>query len=1054
MLAWVSPISFEQPAWLWLLALEPVLVLVSLRTLRGLERRRRVTAIVLRGVVIALFAMVLARVNLVRTTHRLAVFFLTDRSRSIPPELRERSEDYVRTSARLARTDDVVGIVGFDGEATLDLPPSRAGGTDFMFGTAIEPDRTDVARALRTALASFPEGYGKRIVIATDMNQNAGDVLSEVRAAAANGAVVDVLPLRYEHANEILFDRIAVPTHAARDTRIPVRMILRSQKPTRARVHLFQNDREIATRDVDLKGGMRPEAVTELALVGESGTSRFEARVEPLDARADAIAENNVATGFSIVQGEQKLLVLTTPDGREDHAALVAALQRAGLQVEVSQPGVRPLDLQDLQAYGAVMLANISADEFTGDQKESLASYVRDTGGGLILTGGDRSFGAGGWIGSPIEAISPVDFEVKHRRVIPRGALALIMHSCEIDRGNYWGEQVAIASVKAISSKDYIGVLAYTWTPGGTNWEVPMGVASDKDRIIAKIKKIQIGDMPDFGPGMEMAVDALLACKDAAQRHMIIISDGDPTPPSDATLSRMARNKITCSTVGIGYGSHVFEQPLQRIANATSGRFYRCTNPKQLPQIFIKEAKVVRRSLINEDPFRPRLVYGLAQTTRGFADGDFPELGGLVLTSPKRAAIEMPLVRATTEGNDPVMAQWQYELGKVLVFTSGQWAKWGPSWVSWDRFGAFWAQAVRWAMRQPESADFDVVTRLEGDVGHVVVEALKREDASFLNQMQIAGRLVGPDLKPEPIRLTQTGPGRYEATFNVRDKGQYLAALQYAAPGGETGRILTGLTMAYSPEYRDMGANLTLMEEVRTHGNGRVLTFDPKVDRVYEFKRPTTVARQPIWRWVALWLLLPLFLLDVASRRLASRVAMSFYVEAAVLGVMLAILVSWRASWWGYVGAVVLAEVVGWSLRREAILPFIRFFTHTVWVLRRREQTSAESLAQLRTARDRVREGMTSDAAGAAEAAAQRETRAASTAPAPDRRARFDVGDAAAQKAAGDLTTTLGGATPSGPDAGKPGAKPGGEAQTTDRLLRAKRRAQQDIDAKTRKPEE
>ncbi|MGB9624567.1 MAG: hypothetical protein ACPMAQ_06850, partial [Phycisphaerae bacterium] len=87
-------------------------------------------------------------------------------------------------------------VIGFDGDADIDLPLSHTGGDIASFGSPIQPDRTDVGRAVRTALASFPEGYGRRIVLATDMNQNAGDILAEARAAAANDAVIDILPLR------------------------------------------------------------------------------------------------------------------------------------------------------------------------------------------------------------------------------------------------------------------------------------------------------------------------------------------------------------------------------------------------------------------------------------------------------------------------------------------------------------------------------------------------------------------------------------------------------------------------------------------------------------------------------------------------------------------------------------------------------------------------------------------------------------------------------------------------------------------------------------------
>ena len=179
----------------------------------------------------------------------------------------------------------------------------------------------------------------------------------------------------------------------------------------------------------------------------------------------------------------------------------------------------------------------------------------------------------------------------------------------------------------------------------------------------------------------------------------------------------------------------------------------------RLPQIFIKEAKVVRRPLIDDREFQPRLAFGFAQTTQGISPNELPALGGLVLTEAKPDCI-MPIVRHGKDGDDPVLAHWNFEMGKMVAFTSGWWPKWGADWVAWDKFGKFWAQVLRWAMRQEASGDFDVMTRLDGNKGHVVVEALNK-DASYLNFLTITGRLLTPSLDQKKLYLTQTGPGRY-----------------------------------------------------------------------------------------------------------------------------------------------------------------------------------------------------------------------------------------------------------------------------------------------------
>jgi len=1060
------PISFQRPEWLWLLAAIPVIAVASLHFLRGVEKPRRIAAIALRCAVIAVLAAALARIEWVRRNDRVAVMFVLDRSRSIPDDVQAQAHKYIREVTRKAERDDRVGIIGFDGRADVDLMPSRAGFDIISFGMAGQPDRTDLAAGIRMAMATFPDGFARRIVLMSDGNENMGNLAEEIENAAANGVSVDVVPLHYQHTNEILFDRISVPSHAGQDTKIPVRMIVKSQQPTRAKITLYHNGQEVPLADPvkNLTGGMRPDPfVAELEL-HSGGVHRFEARIAPLDPSDDSIVENNQATAFTFVEAQGKVLLLSrNPD--EDRV-LVEALKREKINVDLQTPQSIVLDLLKLQEYSVVILANISADTFDTDQHRDLASYVRDFGGGLIMTGGDEAFGAGGWIGKPIEEVSPVKFEIKHKRQMPRGALAIIMHSCEAPDANYWGEQVAVSVLNTISSLDYLGVIAWSGFRGGVNWEVPLEPARDKAAIANKIRQMQVGDMPDFDTTMRIATRDLMKLKDAAQRHMIIISDGDPSPPSQATIDDMVKNRITCSTVGIGYGSHVMVENMVPIAKATGGKYYAVKNPRQVPQIFVKEARVVKRSLIDPREFNPALTTAFDDIVSGLGGGSLPRLGGLVLTERKPDAL-VPIVRAGEDRGetqeDPVLAYWNFEMGRMVVFTSGFWPKWGADWSNWGSFGKFWAQVVRWAMHgddtaavstgsggddvegggRQRSASFEVIPRLEGNRGKIVIEALNK-DASYLNFLQISGKMVPPVGEAQSLRLVQTGPGRYETEFEVNQHGNYLVSLNYNDPFGKGGIIKAGLSVPYSAEFRDLGTNFGLLEQAARKTKGRRLAMDPLKDDVFSRDLPPAVARQPMWRWLVTWVLLPLFLLDVASRRLASTVAMSVYVEVAVFVMMLAAL--WRpgSSLMVIVYAFILAELVGWAVRWQSIGPTLAWLTAGVRGLSRAGQRSAGSLSRLKNVREKVREDLAESAKPAEPARAERPGTIKLESLA-DKSRKFDVGEVEGAKPAKDLTEALGGAKPAGPESTpRPGSGQAG-GSLADRLKRAKQRAADQI---------
>ena len=101
-----------------------------------------------------------------------------------------------------------------------------------------------------------------------------------------------------------------------------------------------------------------------------------------------------------------------------------------------------------------------------------------------------------------------------------------------------------------------------------------------------------------------------------------------------------------------------------------------------MPQIFIKEATIVRRSLIHEVP--DGIPLKLPPSTSDMVKGveGFPAIYGMVLTTPKKSPqVEMPIVAG--KNNDPVLAHWQTGLGRAAVFTSDAHNRWLAGWVGW-----------------------------------------------------------------------------------------------------------------------------------------------------------------------------------------------------------------------------------------------------------------------------------------------------------------------------------------------------------------------------------
>lgn len=994
-------IRFESPGYLVLLAVIPLLIALSFRSLAGLGRVRRWLAIAARCLVVTLIVFALAGAQRVKTSDELAVIFLVDRSNSIPRDQQQQALEFIRQADQERRKQkDRVGVIAFDGQAGIEQLPTSELLIDRVT-EPISPDRTNLAAAMRMGMALFPPEAARRMVVLSDGNENVGEALEEADQLRAAGVPVDVVPLKYQHGDEVIFERLSAPATATAEETINLQMVLRAQRPTNGKILLYHNEQLVPLGSgagggypVTLDAG--PNRLTIPVPLRVAGAHRFRAVFEPDEASADTVTANNEGRAFTIVSGQGRILILTTAEDRPSAEVLRRALESERLVCDLEIAGSEPLDQVRLLEYSLVILSNVPANYISEEEQRGLGIYVRDLGGGLVMIGGAESFGPGGWMGSPVEEVMPVSFDVKSKKQIPKGALALVMHACEIPQGNYWGERVAIAAVKTLSSRDLVGVLSYQWIDAKQrNWVVPLQPVGDKTGIIQQIQKMQMGDMPSLEEVMGDAVDSLAARTDCAAKHMIVISDFDPSGPSSGLIDKMKKAGISCSTVAIGYGAHWIDEPKAKwMADETKGKFYTTQNYSELPQIFIKESRIVRRSLINETPFTPRLVNAIAPTVAGLAGEGIPQLNGYVLTTPKPTA-DIPLIRRTEEGDDPILAEWQVGLGKTVAFTSGEWNRWGEQWAAWPKFSKLWAQIARWASRQSEAAAFDVSTYTQGGKGRIRIDAVDK-NATAINFMNVEGTLVtpAPHYDTRGLRLTQTGPGRYEGEFDASDPGSYIINLAYRMGAGKdavAGTLQTGVSVAYSPEYKELSTNLPLLKAIADRTNGRELG-PAETKGVYDTSNLAPAeARRAIWEDL-IRLMVLLFLIDVAIRRIAinpielARKARRF-----------------------------IAEMAGGRKTAEA---------------------TAAVLTTLKGTREQVR-GTLEPRAPAGEAG-----------PAPQRSARYEAPQTP-QKATEELSKALGGASEvDQPVVAKPTRKPTptSEADYTSRLLQAKKKAREKLE--------
>jgi hypothetical protein len=296
---------------------------------------------------------------------------------------------------------------------------------------------------------------------------------------------------------------------------------------------------------------------------------------------------------------------------------------------------------------------------------------------------------------------------------------------------------------------------------------------------------------------------------------------------------------------------------LEDIAELGGGRYYFTDRAATLPVIFAEETQLAMRSYIVEEPFYPTLT-AVSPILTGIEA--VPQLAGYVATSPKPAG----RVILTTHQNDPLLATWQYGLGRAAAWTSDATGRWAQQWVGWDEFSRFWAQVVRWTIVERTEVPVEMKVAMEGEVAHVAVDA---QDAggAFVNGLDAGVSIVGPDGNPVQVELLQTAPGRYEGAFVPQAEGAYVMRLTGSLEDEEVVALTTGWVMGYSPEYASLEGDPTYLAGLAEVGGGGVLA-EPAEAIAHNIRG--VGMRRDLWPYL-LALATVLLPFDVGVRRLA-----------------------------------------------------------------------------------------------------------------------------------------------------------------------------------------
>lgn len=841
------------------------------------KQGREWASLVLRLLIVFLLVFSLAGVQLVRAADELSVVFLVDASDSISREQAAQAEAFVRAAVETMGVNDQAAVVLFGANALVERPMS--GLAELAPVTSVPQTlQTDLAEAIRLGMALFPAGSARRMVIISDGSATIGNTEEAARLAAAAGVQIDVLPLSRPPSDvEAWVASVDAPTQVSQGETVRVRIAIESTAATLATLRLLSGGAVVREEPVQLQPGTNNFALTVRA--AEQEFVRYAVQIVPVN---DTFYQNNQLAAFTEIVGPPRVLMVAN-DGTLDDSGnpqpdespqLQLALEATGLVVDRVTPGELPASLTELSSYATIILVNVNAKNLSPRKMETLQTYVRDLGGGLVAVGGPQSYGMGGYYRTPLEETLPVEMQIKDEERFPSVSIVIVIDrsgSMAMQEGGLTKIQLAaegaVRVVELLNDFDQITVIPVDTEPN--NPIGPISV-SERETAIALIRQIGAGGGGIYvRTGMEAAAEALSQTENQV-KHIILLSDGSDSEEKEGVpelIEGLVDQNVTVSVVSIGQGP---DTPwLQQMAELGGGRFHLTDQAANLPQIFTQETTAIQRSYLVEERFFPNLINN-SPILGGITS--VPPLFGYVGTSPKGTA----QVVLETHMGDPLLATWQYGLGRSLAWTSDATGRWATDWVRWEGFPVFWAQAVRWTISQGRDSNVETVVNYSGEAARLTVDA-RDGNGQFLNNLQMEANVVAPSGETTPVILSQVAPGRYETSFTPTEEGAYLIRVAGSAGASDEEAVVgqtSGWVLGYSPEYRQFEANPQLLTQVAEITAGRNLAETPTpelpgdITAVFNHNLPSDQTTRPIWPWLML-LAVTLLPFDIATRRLA-----------------------------------------------------------------------------------------------------------------------------------------------------------------------------------------
>ncbi len=793
--------------------------------------------------------LVLAQPRVQRLQEGLDLWVLVDRSASATDHVQPRLQEWESLLERGMGADDRIFYVDFADETML-----RGDGEGATFTG--NRNRTRIAGAVRFALGRMASRRAARLLVFTDgySTEPSGDLATRL--------IEQQVALDYRLAGgaggpDYRVEEFSIPHRVQINE--PFLMEIRVAGTPDARVPylLSQNGTRVAQGEVEIQGGRGMIRLAER--IGRGGSYQYELQLHP---EIDTHPGNNRSQSWIEIAGGPRILLITgyTND------PLIPILQNQGFEVD-AELAPRNLSTGRLSGARAVIINNVSADQLPSEFIDALDFFVRFQGGGLMMAGGKRSFGAGGYYRSTIEELLPVTTELRqeHRRLA--AAMAIVM-----DRSGSMSMTVAggrskmdlandgaAQTIELLGNGDAITVIAVDSQP---HIILPLTtIENDTVPLTRAVRRIaSAGGGIYVYNGLEAAWRELQQAQQG-QRHVILFADAaDSEQPGSyqALLAEMRREGATVSVIGLGHENDSDAAFLKDIAERGGGRIFFNADPNELPAIFAQETVAVARSAFIDEPagFQPTAGW-LEIAARHPEWVDAVDGYNLSYLKPDATAGAF----SGDENDAPLVAFWHRGIGRTAAVSFPLAGDFSQRIRSWNGYGDFIQTLSRWLAGEDAPPGVGLRTAIDGE--ELILELFytderERDIATNPPRLLLAR---GESGEAETLIWERMEPGHYQARTALEPEVMIRGAAQVGNHALPFGPIVLGRSAEW--DFRPQR-----LEELRQLS--RLSGGEERLDLSEIWQSPRRLAYSDL-RLPLLLLLLLLFLIEAAWTRIGGR---------------------------------------------------------------------------------------------------------------------------------------------------------------------------------------